>query len=482
MSRNNATSPPRHRPGQGTAKSILTLAGGSAAGQIVGLLASFALARLYAPSDFGAVALLLSASAILAILATGRLELAIPLPSNADEARSVAVAGFALTSIVVVLAGALLAVLSKTVDAFLNPLGVTWFVPLVMVASFGTAATSLMSFWAIRNGDFRRLSLARFSSPAGTASAQVTMSGLGASGLMYGAAIGLLIPSLILSHPRRWMRKFPSTSDVWAGLSRYRRFPLISTWAALIGSFGLYLIPVLLVSTAGVAAAGYFALAQRIVAGPVQLVGGSIGEVVYRQAAQANRESTLGTYVLNVHHWLSRLALPAALISVPLWPDAFALLYGPEWREAGVYAAILTPMFYLSLLNQPIGSVFLVREKQHLSLIFQTLMSVLRIGGVVIGGWWGDALGAVIGLSAGGSIGYIAFLLSNNRVAGNALGAMLGDAVRATASGTVVVSPILIALVVPMPAPFAVAMAGLGAITMGCWYLYWLRKFGVRLS
>ena len=42
----------------------------------------------------------------------------------------------------------------------------------------------------------------------------------------------------------------------------------------------------------------------------------------------------------------------------------FVLFFGEEWREAGVYARILMPMFMLQFIVSPLSSMFLVAEQQ----------------------------------------------------------------------------------------------------------------------
>ena len=75
------------KPTSASARHVLTLLTGTGLAQLIALAAAPLLSRLYTPEDFGVFALYLSVVSLLAILATGRYELAIVLPEDDDDAR-----------------------------------------------------------------------------------------------------------------------------------------------------------------------------------------------------------------------------------------------------------------------------------------------------------------------------------------------------------------------------------------------------------
>jgi len=74
------------RPASASARHVLTLMTGTTLAQAIALAISPILTRLYAPEQFGVFALYLSIVALLAIVATGRYELAIVLPESDVDA------------------------------------------------------------------------------------------------------------------------------------------------------------------------------------------------------------------------------------------------------------------------------------------------------------------------------------------------------------------------------------------------------------
>ena len=74
------------RPKTSFAGDVLKLVSGTTIAQLIGILASPILTRLYAPEAFGALALFTSITSILGVIACLRYELAIMLPESDEDA------------------------------------------------------------------------------------------------------------------------------------------------------------------------------------------------------------------------------------------------------------------------------------------------------------------------------------------------------------------------------------------------------------
>ncbi len=78
-------------PKSSFARNVAVIAGGTAAGQSIVVLASPIITRLYTPEEFGVLAVYTSFLGILSVLASLRYELAIPLPEKDRDAASLLV-------------------------------------------------------------------------------------------------------------------------------------------------------------------------------------------------------------------------------------------------------------------------------------------------------------------------------------------------------------------------------------------------------
>ncbi|MEO0244383.1 MAG: oligosaccharide flippase family protein, partial [candidate division WOR-3 bacterium] len=75
-------------------KNVAILSGGIAVSQLIPILVSPALTRLYSPQDFGILAIFVSITTILSVIANGRYELAVMLPEKDDDAINIAAVAF----------------------------------------------------------------------------------------------------------------------------------------------------------------------------------------------------------------------------------------------------------------------------------------------------------------------------------------------------------------------------------------------------
>lgn len=83
------------------------------------------------------------------------------------------------------------------------------------------------------------------------------------------------------------------------------------------------------------------------------------------------------------------LAAGSTVATLVFWfsgEQIFMLAFGQRWREAGVAAVTLLPLFALRFVASPLSFTFYIAEKQHIDLIWQlgllamTLVSLSAFG------------------------------------------------------------------------------------------------------
>jgi O-antigen/teichoic acid export membrane protein len=87
----------KYLPKGSFARNVLTLMTGTTLAQAIPIAVSPILTRLFSPAEFGVFAVYLAIVSVLAILATGRYELAIMVPKKDRDAAALAVAAFMLS-------------------------------------------------------------------------------------------------------------------------------------------------------------------------------------------------------------------------------------------------------------------------------------------------------------------------------------------------------------------------------------------------
>jgi lipopolysaccharide exporter len=237
------------------------------------------------------------------------------------------------------------------------------------------------------------------------------------AGLVHGSVAGSTATCVVLGaelgrHDRRRLLGGQRIGPMVASALRYRKFPLVSTWAVLLNSISWQLPALLLGYFFDSAVVGFYALGFRMLLAPMGLVGSAIGQVFFQRAARARHEGQLADVVQGVFDaTLNIMLMPMAILGVA-GPDIFSTILGPEWREAGVYAQILALWTLVWVVSTPLHDLFSVLELQGLGLWMDTLIFVSRFASLAVGGWLGSARLAVALFAATGIpvYGYMALV------------------------------------------------------------------------
>jgi lipopolysaccharide exporter len=438
-------------PGGAFARSVVTLASGTAVAQLLLVLALPVLTRLYTPADYGALAVYSSTLTVLVVLASLRYEAAIPLPEDEAVAGSL----LALTFVILAAMAALVSLLVWLAgDAFITRANVPvlrpyrWLIPLGFL---GAGAYQALSYWAIRRREFGRIARTRLSQGAGQVVAQVGfgLAGAGAPGLLVGDVIGRVAGggglALLALRGRPFARV--TRASLVAVAARYRRFPLLTTWSGLLNVGSLQLPSILFSAGFGAAAAGLYALSFKMLVLPTMLVGQAVGQVFLSRAATVAREPE------RLRRVTERTALVLFGGGLPVFgaialagPQLFATVMGSRWEEAGRYAQVLAPWFSVWLVSNPLSGLLSVREWQGSALAFTACEFALRLAALLIGAHQGSPMLAVALLSAGGIVISVASIARFMHAGHSSMVRLLAPATRLIALAAACLFPAAIAL------------------------------------
>ena len=91
-------------------------------------------------------------------------------------------------------------------------------------------------------------------------------------------------------------------------------------------------------------------------------------------------------------------------------PEIFVFVFGENWRVAGEFAQIMTPMFFLNFIVNPLSYTFFIAQKQKLNLIGQFALLVLTIIAICIGMQFNNEYLTVMAFAISYSFVYIFYL------------------------------------------------------------------------
>jgi O-antigen/teichoic acid export membrane protein len=398
------------------ARRVATVAGGTAIGQAVLVLASPIVTRLYAPGEFGVLASYLAIIDVIGVVAAWRYSSAIALPDDESDAAALLGVSLLATTLTAIACTVGLAATGHHIISLLDSpglLGVLWTVPIAVLL---LGAQQSLGTWLVRHRAYRRLGTGKAAEGTGKAVLQVGLGlgvGGGASLLLADLAARTLGAAFLLEHARTAFRRLRTLPlETWRRVAlRYRDFPLFGAPAVLLNAAGLQAPALLFAACYGLEVAGLFALGQRIVAMPTALVGQAASQVYLGEGARLARENPDGLRKLYARTTVRLVllgAVPLALCGV-FAPWLFSIVFGSAWVEAGHYVRILAIAFAVQFVVIPLSHTLSILEKQRWQLGWDAARLVLVTGAIA-----GSALmrlpvtGAVWALATAATVAYLA--------------------------------------------------------------------------
>jgi O-antigen/teichoic acid export membrane protein len=382
-----------------SARNIITLMTGTGLAQAIPIAVSPILTRLYTPEDFGIFALYVSLVSILTIFVTGRYELAISLPKDERDAFHIVALSIALTVILSSILLIIISVFNFQIAIFLGGAEIAIWLYWIPFSTLFSGVYTNLNYWNNRNEFYKEMAISRVTQTASSATTQLSMSFItaGPAGLLGGQFVGQILSIIYLLRQGCAKYKVQIKSLRWRRIRvqshKYRDFPRIMIIAHGFNSASSQMPIILLGSLFNIATAGYYMMIQRVMGVPITLISSAFGDVFRQEASMAfiSSRSCRSVYVKTFKSLFAIGVLPFTGFFF-FAPELFQWFFGESWREAGEYAQILTPMFFLQFVTSPLSSVFMIVQKQRLDLAWQIGLFLFVIMSLLIGASSGSVL------------------------------------------------------------------------------------------
>lgn len=347
------------------------LASGTFVGQVILLAISPLLTRLYTPVDFGVFSLVVAASALIVVFATLRLETIIPAVRRTFDALRLMQVMLLLSFVTAGVTLAAVMTFRPQLEVLLSiPAGggaALYLLPMLIIAF---AVYSGVRALCIRRARFAAIGRAQVARALCMAVAWI---GLGFAGLLKtpglalaaGQAAGDLLFSGELARAlgRRELQVLmtPSWRRIRAALSLNARTVKALVSSQAIAALYSRLPLVVIAGAYGPAQAGFYALAERVMAAPPALISRAIGDVYRQRAADVYRGGqpidSLMRKVLGLTLALSIVPFGAAMLLVPSYTG---VVLGEEWQPAAFTITILLFSSLVSFNTTPLDNTAII--------------------------------------------------------------------------------------------------------------------------
>ena len=402
-------------------RNLLTLVSGTTVAQAIPVAVTPILTRIYSPAEFGLFAVYMALISIGAMIATGRLEMAVLIVRKDSDALRLAFISFIISSVFSILTLLVIALWGERIAAFSGQPEMLRWLYIAPFSIFLFSVYKVVLHWLNRNKQYGPMSRSRVIQSGSISALQVAV-GLApkiTTGLAIADCLGRAAALLLILRRITATVKLPAFNRArqYALIRRYRKFPFLGSPASLLNVLSLQAPYVIIPAIFTSAIAGMYFLVFRVLMLPIALIGESMMEVFRNRAIEDLKErGTCRPVFIKTFLSLVIIGLPPALLLMLFGREIFAFVFGEDWREAGRYAAILAPMALFRLSCAPLGGVLFIREKLHLILLLQSFFFVMVALSLVVGWMQQDPVLLVSFLSVSGCLFYLLQALSSFRL------------------------------------------------------------------
>lgn len=399
---------------------ILTISIGTIISQVIPFILYPFLARIYAPEDFGVLAILAAFVPILAIIYSGMYEGGILVTESKNEAASLFLFILYRSSVIFCISIFLYFILRHFGYLFADDvhdlINLFYVVP---ISAFTLVIINCYNEWCVTYKYFVNLSVNKmfFTSSVGLSKLFLGLSKCFDNGLIFGDLLGKVFTAKYSAFAV--LKK----DSIFFYQVKYEKFNILRK---KFRKFPKYLLPDQLVNNLsgsihvfligfffGNEDVGYLAMAASLLTVPVTVITAAVKDV-FRE--RANREFKLSG---NCRPLIMSILAPITIVSliffIPLYfvlPQAFTLALGEQWTKSGIFAQILVPMYVTNFVSMSLGGILVIADKMNISFYWQIFNLCLTTLAIFIGFYYfKDIKATLIAYTIAKSSAYVLFII-----------------------------------------------------------------------
>lgn len=389
----------RRFPSGSFGRNVLILMTGTTIAQAIPIAISPILTRIYTPEDFGIFALYMSIASIIAVVATGRYELAIMLPKKDSDAVNIVALSIIIAFFISLISFVVVFIFNFQITNLLGNKEISnwlYFIPITILI---TGCYQTFNYWNSRRKRYQIISISKITQSATTAVANLSMGfyGIGASGLILSGILGHFIATVFLGKnffiEYNFSTKEINKKNMIALGKKHKDFPMVNSFQAfgdtLRESGIIFLISVFFTS----ASIGFFYLSLRVIKNPFGIIGTSISQAFYQKASyEYNNGNDVTIFVKKILLRLILIFLPVMIIIFLFGVSIFSFIFGEEWAISGELAQSLSPWLFMTFISSPLSTLPLILKKQKDFLIIGIIYNILGLVSLFISATLGLSL------------------------------------------------------------------------------------------
>ncbi|WP_036773004.1 lipopolysaccharide biosynthesis protein [Photorhabdus australis] len=355
--------------------------------QILLLLSTPVLTRLFSPEELGTYASFSSLLSVFAVGACLRYEFSISSSEKNREINSLVT----LSCIIPIT----ISLIIITIFSIYNPSekiaigNYIYYIPLGII-TYGFYRA--ISFNSIRARQYREFSITKITQAIAMISIQIIggIASLGASSLILGQILGQSLGVLFLGKKSQY--RFITSKNEFKKIKllakKYYKFPVYDFPAASINTFSNELPQLFIMFTYGLKSAGFYLIASRISGSPITLLSQTVSSILQGYLKDPTTSPFLK--IKKTFYCLTFIAILFAIVTYLAGIPIITFIFGEEWHESGKYLLCLIPHLGGQIIYSSLSIYLSIYEHQKSNLFIQTTSIILRFIALFTGYILGD--------------------------------------------------------------------------------------------
>jgi O-antigen/teichoic acid export membrane protein len=358
-------------------QSIIHLASATVVSHIILFISLPIITRLYDPAMFGVLSLYMSIMGLLAVIASMKYELAIPIPLD-----NVTSYTLVILSIIILLIFSIFYIIFGTFIIYNNFIidNYNLFI-LVLIGIIVTLIYNILTYANIRNENYKDISRTKVIRSVSLSSTQIIFGlfGFGYIGLIIGEIIGRVFGNLRLFNTIKIEliknMKLITFNNIKSTAIEFQDYPKFTAPAWFMNNAVIHIIPIFIIYEYGLLIAGMYFIAYKIMSIPELILSQSINQAFNGKFSKMSRENDGDKYnffISTVHKVFIFAVIITPLLSI-LSVYLFPYILGNKWSDAGELTVYLIPLFISQLTMSSMYISLNILNKQYIQFIWDSI-------------------------------------------------------------------------------------------------------------
>jgi len=360
-------------------RNILILFSGTLIAQLLPILITPILTRLYSPEQFGKFGFMLGCILFTVVIYTLKFEQVIFILGR-NRKKVISFIRYMLIQIFVLFLFSLFLILIFFTFFEKYVVYSLWDALIIILGALTLASYTVFRSYLNWNGEYRVIRSKTIKQTFIVSLVQISLGILAVlkgSGLILGDLSGKVFVAVSTIKEIPWGKASFSRSKSVYFIKKYSHFLIFQFPASLVTVATNYLPMILIPFFFSVKEAGVYFLVFKVVMSPISIIGLSFLDVfkVKAQESISDAGNCREVYLTT----LRSLVLIGSLIFISLYffsDVLFNIVFGDSWSSAGVIASIFAPLAAVRFVAGPLSYILILKERLFVNLIFQIILCI----------------------------------------------------------------------------------------------------------